>query len=142
MHADISESEQWEPMSHLYSHLFKVSHLFSSDNHVPSIAELINICGTQEISIDHVSSSQDPVMGSTVPNPSTSTDQEALLSTSSANVFLHFVLNGGGGYLDPEVEAEVIAATEALANVDVSWFEHLRTLRDNDRNTRTCLDKE
>ena len=55
-------------------------------------------------------------------------------------MFLHFVLNSGGGYLDPGVEAEVIAAKEALANVGVTWVELLETLRDECRDTEDVKD--
>lgn len=124
-------------MGHLYFPLFNVPQFFLSDNHDISIADLINACGAREISIDHIDFSQDPIMDSPdQSDPDLSTNQEPLLSSSSATVFLHFVLNGGGGYLDPGVEAELIAAKEAMVNVGVSWAELLGTLRDECRDTK------
>jgi len=124
-------------MGHLYSRLFNVPHFFLSDNHDLSITDLINIYGAREISIDRIDFSQDPIMDSPgLPDPDLSTNQETLLSSSSATMFLHFVLNGGGGYLDPGVEPEIVAAKEALANVGVSWVELLATLKDECRDTK------
>ncbi|KAF3052320.1 hypothetical protein E8E11_007939 [Didymella keratinophila] len=98
-------------MGHLYSRLFNVPHFLLSDNHDLSITDLINIFGAQEISVDDVNFTQVPIMdGPDQFDPALSINQEALLSSSSATVFLHFVLDGGGGYLNPGVEAEIIAA--------------------------------
>lgn len=57
-------------------------------------------------------------------------DGEIILLSRSATVFLNFVLNGGGGHLDPGV-AEVLDATRcALADAGVTWEELLEALRE------------
>lgn len=128
-------------MGHFNYRLFNVPYLFLADNHDLSITDIINICGAQAISIDHIDFSQDPVMANADHSePAAPINQEALLSSSSATVFLYFVMNGGGGYLESDVEAEILAAKEALANVGVSWVELLEALRVETRDTKdVCL---
>ena len=60
------------------------------------------------------------------------TDQQAdymqILSSPSASIFLSFVLNGGGGHLDPSVKAAIQTTEEALSDIGVSWKELLEAL--------------
>ncbi|KZM22450.1 hypothetical protein ST47_g6364 [Ascochyta rabiei] len=107
-------------MGHIYSRLVL--------NHDLSFADLDNMIDAREMDIDELSASLDLVCYVR------QVHRELLLSTSSATVFLGFVLEGGGGYLDPGV-AEVIEATrEALADVGVSWEELLEALRQGQWN--------
>lgn len=120
----------------MYSHIFDIRRFYLSDNHDLSIADLINIYGAQEVNIGRIDSTQDPSMHTSEHlSHALMTNQDPLLSSPSATVFLHFILNGGGGCLDPGVEAEILAAKEALANVGISWVELLATLKDETQNT-------
>jgi hypothetical protein len=137
MHTVFIERKQWKQMGHLYSHLFTPPHISFGDNHELSITDVINIRGAQEINIDHMSFSRDPIMEVTDQSEASPLiNPEAVLSSSSATMFLHFVLNGGGGYVDPGVKAEIIAAKEALANIGVSWVELLGTLKQENEDTK------
>ena len=82
----------------------------------------------KEIDMHQRSASQRPVDIRTVV-----TDQQAdymqTLSSPSASIFLGFVLNGGGGHLDPGVKAAIQTTKEALSDVGVSWKELPEALR-------------
>lgn len=81
----------------------------------------------QELGLDDLRGLYNPDMCLT--SDTARTDHELQLSSSSATVFLNYVLSGGGGHIDPGVADAISATTEALRDVGMSWEELLSALR-------------
>lgn len=92
-----------------------------------SFADIIYLRNAQVIDIDWLAFPCKVGMGDTEHN--WQADRELCLSSPSATVFLRFMLNDGGGYLDTAVAERIEAIREALSNIGVSWEELLQALR-------------
>lgn len=86
-------------------------------NHDRGFADLDDMTDARELNIDGLTLSRVPA------------DPGLLLSSPSPTAFLEFVLDGGGGHLDPGVGEVIAANREALLDVGVSWEERLDALR-------------